>query len=261
MNRCQAAFSACALVLAGCASAATVPSAAPQAASSIPGVTPAGSSVPGASHCDAALWQHIYHPYRLVVRQACKTVTGTVDQVKREPDGDLHINVRVAASLVNQHNVTGEHGDLVVEAICTGTVTQPDAEGACAGFSHPVTVPAPGDRVRITGSYVLDKDHGWMEIHPVSSIQVLGSGPVSQPVTHKSSSAPQPTRSRQFSSPVPVRTHSAAPVHAACYPKSDAGNCYEPGEFCRKSDLGTSGIAGDGARITCTLSGGRARWE
>lgn len=87
--------------------------------------------------------------------------------------------------------------------------------------------------------------------------------------TYMSSPAPQPTRTREVSSPVPVRTrtyappatHSAAPVHAACYPKTDAGNCYEPGEFCRKADLGMSGIAGDGARITCVADGSRSRWE
>ena len=40
---------------------------------------------------------------------------------------------------------------------------------------HPRTITAPriGDRVRITGSYVTDRDNGWNEIHPVSRIEIL----------------------------------------------------------------------------------------
>jgi len=30
--------------------------------------------------------------------------------------------------------------------------------------------PATGTRVQVTGSYVLDTNHGWMEIHPVSVV-------------------------------------------------------------------------------------------
>lgn len=60
--------------------------------------------------------------------------------------------------------------------------------------------------------------------------------------------------------PLPV-THSAAPAPAACYPRSGSGNCYRAGEFCPEADLGTSGVAGNGARITCVMSGSRARWE
>ena len=32
---------------------------------------------------------------------------------------------------------------------------------------------------------------------------------------------------------------------------SDEGTCYEPGEYCRDDDHGTSGMAGDGEAITC----------
>ena len=46
----------------------------------------------------------------------------------------------------------------------------------------------------------------------------------------------------------------------ACRPLSDAGHCYEPGEFCRHSDRGLRGIAGDGKRIVCRNNDG-LRWE
>lgn len=59
--------------------------------------------------------------------------------------------------------------------------------------------------------------------------------------------------------PAPVSTP-AAPAPSSCYPLTDAGNCYEPGEYCRASDSGTTGLAGDGESITCTNNDG-LRWE
>jgi hypothetical protein len=45
-----------------------------------------------------------------------------------------------------------------------------------------------------------------------------------------------------------------------CSPLSDSGGCYEPGEYCRDSDHGMSGVAGDGEAITCEDNDGW-RWE
>jgi hypothetical protein len=53
----------------------------------------------------------------------------------------------------------------------------------------------------------------------------------------------------------------AAPTTSSgCYPLTDGGNCYEPGEYCRDSDHGASGVAGDGEGITCEDNDGW-RWE
>jgi hypothetical protein len=51
---------------------------------------------------------------------------------------------------------------------------------------------------------------------------------------------------------------SAAP--AGCYPLSDEGTCYEPGEYCRDSDHGMAGTAGDGEKIICADNDGW-RWK
>jgi hypothetical protein len=55
-------------------------------------------------------------------------------------------------------------------------------------------------------------------------------------------------------------TVSAPPTHVACYPLSNEGTCYEPGEFCRDRDHGAHGIAGDGKPIVCEDNNGW-RWE
>ena len=63
--------------------------------------------------------------------------------------------------------------------------------------------------------------------------------------------------------PAPTTPAAVAPAPttpAGCYPKSDEGTCYEPGEYCRDVDHGTSGVAGDGEAITCEDNDGW-RWE
>ena len=47
-----------------------------------------------------------------------------------------------------------------------------------------------------------------------------------------------------------------------CTPKTDSGNCYEPGEFCRDRDHGMSGVAGNGEAIKCEDTGSTVwHWE
>ena len=65
---------------------------------------------------------------------------------------------------------------------------------------------------------------------------------------------PRPHSSASVAPPPP------SPTPASCHPLSDEGTCYEPGEYCRDSDHGASGVAGDGKRIVCEDNDGW-RWE
>jgi hypothetical protein len=209
---------------------------------------PSAAQLGADPRCDATLWRHIYHPSRLHVIDACRTVTGTVTAVRQEADGDLHIllrPVRAERHLLDAANNSQENGDLVLEPICVGAVEQADAVDACSGFSHPVATVSPGERIIVTGSYVLDADHGWMEIHPITSITILG-GPAPAPAPPPSSAAPPP--------PPP-------PAPGGCHPKTPSGNCYEPGEFCSSAEHGQSGIAGDGKSITCENTDPGSTWH
>ncbi len=129
-----------------------------------------------AGQCDASIWSHVYHSYRLQVLNPCTSVTGTIYSIRPEADGDDHIDVTLDPgyeSFLNNGNVTGQHGKLVVEPVCQNPVTQADAAASCSAYQQNVFIPQVGDHVRITGAFVLDQDHGWQEIHPVTSIEIM----------------------------------------------------------------------------------------
>jgi hypothetical protein len=80
------------------------------------------------------------------------------------------------------------------------------------------------------------------------------NAPATRPAPPPTQAAPQPPP------PPPPATRAAPAAPAGCTPKTDAGNCYEPGEFCRTGDRGTRGVAGDGKAIKCEDNDGW-RWE
>ena len=127
---------------------------------------------------------NVYHSYRLQVKIPCLSVSGTVAAIRNESDGDIHVNIALAANeahLLDQANYAHEHGQLVTEII---PADQPDCNpgqpprpaegtynyGTCTG-AHIVTPPL-GAHVTVTGPYVRDSDHSWMEIHPVWAIAI-----------------------------------------------------------------------------------------
>ena len=134
-------------------------------------------SVPSnAAQCNQSLWNYVYNPGRLQVLDPCISVTGTVEEIRKEADGDVHIIFRLDQqfeSLLNDKNISRQRGDLVLEPICQGTIRQADAEEPCSGYSGPYFEPEVGQRYQVWGTYVHDADHGWNELHPVTSMQLI----------------------------------------------------------------------------------------
>src|SRR5262245_38111270 len=134
----------------------------------------------------------VYFPSRLTVKNACVTVTGIVDCVKHEPDGDFHIRVRLDAAyrrLLTPANAfqqcpNEKDPHLVVEIIPqVGRFPLSDNSADDGGFVTPAA-PAAGDHITVTGPYVLDSNilhdliypgknvKDWAEIHPAWNITV-----------------------------------------------------------------------------------------
>src|SRR5579872_7099082 len=153
------------------------------------------------AQCDDSLWKFVYHPSRLPAKNDCRVLSGTIKNFVAEGDGDYHIRFMPDdKSLVNAKNHSEQGGALVVEPVCQNPPTQSDAKVPCKGYSGPKfsmsafcpgaanTPPAPPPgrhgktyicenppRVRITGFYTIDNDHGWMELHTVNKIELLDS--------------------------------------------------------------------------------------
>jgi len=138
----------------------------------------------------------VHHPARLQTIKPCIEVTGIVVWAHEAPDGDYKFNLKLDSGgehLLNEHNRSAQGGSLVCEIIPAdqpGCIAGQPVEvrlgifqrieewfqgpyqfGICTGAS--IVLPANGLRVRVVGPYVVDLPHGWTEIHPVWSVEVL----------------------------------------------------------------------------------------
>lgn len=127
----------------------------------------------------ASISSHVYNPSRLQIVKQCVTASGTVDRVIEENDGDIHLRLgldQAYTNLTNTANDQYQYGDLVVEIICVGTITQADAVSACQDYTNSIPIPDVGQHVTVSGPYVLDTEHyNWAEIHPVYALAMTGA--------------------------------------------------------------------------------------
>jgi hypothetical protein len=144
----------------------------------------------------------VYLSGRLRQFDRCRTVSGTVDCLKLEPDGDYHVRLRLDvpyAALLRPANglqtCRGQPGPhLVVEIIPQhpqGVVFRSNNADA-GGFIDPA-VPSPGEHITVTGPYVIDTNslhrilyqgqaaENWAEIHPAWAIRIGHAATPGQP--------------------------------------------------------------------------------
>ena len=137
-----------------------------------PSASPDVASYPAVGCTPTDQDRYVYNPDRLVVKARCLRVSGVIDAVRQEADGDLHILLRLDAPYqryLTPANQGQELGDLVVEPVCVHPVSQADAIAPCAADPDPIqNLPHTGMRVWMEGRYVLDMGHGgWAELHPL----------------------------------------------------------------------------------------------
>lgn len=136
-------------------------------------------SVPPASCAATDQDQYVYDPRRLQVVQSCIHVTGIVQAVEIEPDGDVNLFLRPDPpyrDLLTSASIQYEQGNLVIEPVCVGQPVQSNVMLLCAGDPDPFTGPFPaaGTHVWMEGRYVLDLHHeGHAELHPLYRMGTL----------------------------------------------------------------------------------------
>ena len=105
----------------------------------------------------------VWSPDRLSTLIPAAQRTGIVIQVYTEPDGDGHIWMQLNGP-----------ARILAEVTCVRPpVRPPAAVAACQGYTNTITLPQIGQRIRVFGPLVFDRDHGWLELHPVTRIDVL----------------------------------------------------------------------------------------
>ncbi|HRI27087.1 MAG TPA: hypothetical protein PK239_03845 [Chitinophagales bacterium] len=127
-------------------------------------------------NCNNGLWQHIHNPARLIIIEPCVTLTGKVKGVHTSPDGDIHLRIAMDRNTrlpINFYNYIARGGCIVAEIICGKPAKSSKGKISCMGYQNALTIPKRGSSVSITGSYVLDTNHGWREIHPVTKLEIL----------------------------------------------------------------------------------------
>jgi hypothetical protein len=232
----------------------------PNRSTAVPSTATVGHTTSGCRTGDPLT--NVYHPYRLSVIDPCKSVSGWVRIVRREDDSDVHFDLQLDsqyADLINDGNRTYQHGYLVVEIVpadepgCTVGEAPRSASGTydygiCTGAN--VATPAVGSHVWVTGPYVVDHAHNWMEIHPVWSIRSFDQ-PAAAPAPSNTATSPAPTNAttaRIVSVTSPVKRGSTASLVA----QTDAGAACNlavtlpSGSQSASSGLGTANADGSG---------------
>ncbi|WP_329491418.1 hypothetical protein OG618_33745 [Kitasatospora sp. NBC_01246] len=85
------------------------------------------------------------------------------------------------------------------------------------------------------------------------------AAPKTQPPVTKAAPEPKATTAKPPTDPEPT----AQPKAAAgdCEIRSNAGNCYKAGQFCRDADLGKSTHEAGGRVIYCRMVSGKPHWQ
>jgi hypothetical protein len=140
--------------------------------------TPATSPAPLVAGCRQGPPEAgVHNPDRLQVLDPCRHAEGVAVDVAHEDDGDYHVWFRPDpgyGELLNGENHFQARPAMLAEITpdCPPATNPPDAQAASRCPRPELPIPAIGDHVAVDGPWVLDTDHGWREIHPVSSIRI-----------------------------------------------------------------------------------------
>ncbi|MFJ6378769.1 hypothetical protein ACIQI7_01995 [Kitasatospora sp. NPDC092039] len=145
------------------------------------------------------------------------------------------------------------------------------ADGGAKASATPTvaatTAPAAPTTPPVTSAAPLPAPAGTPPVQPAPPAPVVTPPPPAEPPAQPSAKpqppatkAPQPkvTTAQPPTDPEPP---AAAGAGTGCEIRSNAGNCYEAGQFCRTADLGRSTHDAGGRMIYCRMVSGKPHWQ
>lgn len=132
------------------------------------------------------------------------------------------------------------HGSATTSAVATTTEASPSATTAPP---TPTSAPTTTDAATPTTA-------------PPTTAPAPAVHATTRPPVHRTTPPPV-----HHTTAPPVHHTSAPPKPATCSIRSNAGNCYKAGQFCRKADLGRTTTDANGRAITCKIVSGQPHWH
>ncbi|MFJ7244744.1 hypothetical protein ACIQWA_08855 [Kitasatospora sp. NPDC098652] len=94
---------------------------------------------------------------------------------------------------------------------------------------------------------------------PVATAPPPSAPPAAHPQTPSAKPQPKVTTAQPPNDPQSQHTQAAGGTE--CEIRSNAGNCYAAGQFCRNDDLGRSTHDANGRMIYCRMVSGKPHWQ
>jgi len=132
------------------------------------------------TNCDAdRIWNSVYKPTRFIVWDSCYTATVKITDALYEADGDytmwgLPTDSTTVQLLRSKYDDVWNEIWLKMEIIYGRKPTQLSAKpNYNKGYRNKLVLPKVGQTVSVTGYLVLDRQHWYIEVHPVTKITII----------------------------------------------------------------------------------------
>lgn len=147
------------------------------------------------------------------------------------------------------------------------TGCDPSATDAATAAATPPAVTAPAAPVATAAPTVTESSPAPVVTAPVPPVEPAPApttaeprspAPKTQSPAGKVTPEPRATTAKPPAEPEPTQTKAPA---GDCEIRSNAGNCYRAGQFCRDDDLGKSTHEAGGRVIYCRMVSGKPHWQ
>ncbi|MFF4382501.1 hypothetical protein [Kitasatospora sp. NPDC001547] len=144
------------------------------------------------------------------------------------------------------------------------------ADGGAKASATPTvaatTAPAAPTTPPVTSAAPVPVPAGTPPVQPAPPVPVVTPPPAEPPAQPSAKPQPPVTKAPQpkvttAQPPTDPEPPAAAGAGTGCEIRSNAGNCYEAGQFCRTADLGRSTHDAGGRMIYCRMVSGKPHWQ